>query len=635
MYLKRIESFWLKIRKIPLYHYIGIGAFAVLIVLQMSNFMTAFRITDDDNLFYFSFLSNSFKEYLQEAWKYAVYSGRIYHLYVYPFSGWSNYLLNFSFFQYLTVALTAWYSLSAAWWLSKYAGKQITLLSVLLFFTLLPIGSSFWPPNSYGYLMIIFSGIYWTRLVYRYSKNKYILSFTTFLSVFIVMGWEYNLFLFPLVLAVEYFKDLKNVFYRKNSIKDFLARKEIKRDLLILGIAWFGYLSFYFLFPTQYMGNKVTWAPLPEILEVQGKHIFNGLSLKFINWQFRPFLLTDLPWGIIISSILAGSYVFKFSSNKKQKLTGLFWGFSVAFISTFLLAIVEKYRKWCADNFEGCYYVDSRVAIIGVVTFIAVLLLLLAYHFKKVIPTIIVLIITIISASTYSYNKKKAETQYAPYLRPFDIARKYTCFTLNTSLYDSLFAKTLTRVGRMNFDRKLREKYWYLHVQKLRKSLCFSCKDIPPYPLGKKLSFQKSMQESKEKTKVSPFSLFGWSLPERWGTWSDGNSAVILLKLPEIPQKDLSLTMSFTPYITSQVPRQTVIVKFFNTPLDTFVFTERKAHTIHLKIPKNLFKDNYLPLLFTFPNAIPPMDAGEPRSKDYRKLGIMLYSLQLKENGKD
>ncbi len=624
--LSRIVAIYKKLRAIPTYHYIGVSALVALILLQMSNFMTAFRITSDDNEFYLAFLTTKWWELWKRGWDYAIPTGRIYHIYVYPFSAWATYLLNFKITQYVFLWIFVFYGLVPVFWLSRFAGKQIGLFASVSFFSLVPVGFNYWPPNSVGYLMFIYSGIYWTRLLFWYVKNKYLQGFITFLSILVVMGSEYNLVLFPLVLLVEYFEELGKIFSRQVLLRDFFQRKDVQRDLLILGIAWLGYLLFYLVFPTRYTGNQIRIFDWEKVFEIQWEHIYNGLSVAYTD-LFQGKNFRELPWNIGLLTALASSYAFKFHFPRfKQWLIAGKWGLLVAFFSTFLIAITPKYQE-LYEKYRIAAYIDSRIALIGFLTFSACIFLFLARHFKPYVATLGILFLSVVSMSTYSHNQKIKENLEL-YNSPFQVAERYVCLTEEETRYDSLFSKGLAQDRLLGWHKDFTRYiplFWIKHIETLRKLRNFSCLENSEYPLGRNISFAMSGTGKR-------FLMFGWSRPEQWGAWSDGDSALVLLKLGEKPRKDLLLTLSLSPYINKKIPEQQVIIRFFDIPLDTLKFTQRKRYIVKAKIPKEYFTDNFMPLLLKLPNAVSPKKTKGIVSGDHRKLGIMLLNLKLEEN---
>jgi hypothetical protein len=54
--------------------------------------------------------------------------------------------------------------------------------------------------------------------------------------------------------------------------------------------------------------------------------------------------------------------------------------------------------------------------------------------------------------------------------------------------------------------------------------------------------------------------LYGWSTPEKWGTWSDGDSSGISLKLAKNIDRDLVLRIHAHAFISEKHHKQEVAV---------------------------------------------------------------------------
>ena len=122
---------------------------------------------------------------------------------------------------------------------------------------------------------------------------------------------------------------------------------------------------------------------------------------------------------------------------------------------------------------------------------------------------------------------------------------------------------------------------------------------------------------------------FGWAMPEKWGVWSDGPEARLVVdpKPGSLGGGDLGLIVRAMGFVTPKHPRQTVdvLVNGTSVALWTFElgdgFVERRA-----RVPAAVVK---FPLEITFRirNAMTPAQLGI--SGDARRLGIGLASLRL------
>ncbi|MCL7420744.1 MAG: GtrA family protein [Methylobacter sp.] len=125
--------------------------------------------------------------------------------------------------------------------------------------------------------------------------------------------------------------------------------------------------------------------------------------------------------------------------------------------------------------------------------------------------------------------------------------------------------------------------------------------------------------------------LYGWSQHEPWGTWSDGDTSVILLTLSELPKNDVELLIEGHAFLTDKHSFQEIDVlvneQYMATLRYEYQFNNRGRA---VKIPLRLISENNGQLLikFNFKNAKSPTELG--LSGDRRRLGLGIVSLELK-----
>jgi hypothetical protein len=127
------------------------------------------------------------------------------------------------------------------------------------------------------------------------------------------------------------------------------------------------------------------------------------------------------------------------------------------------------------------------------------------------------------------------------------------------------------------------------------------------------------------------YSLYGWSDPEPWGTWSDGDTAFLILNVSNLPEDDLELLIEGHAFLTSKHPFQEIDILVNKQYVATLKYDHQSNGGVRaVKIPKRLALDNngHLLLKFNFKNPTSPADLG--LSGDDRRLGLGIVSLELK-----
>lgn len=117
----------------------------------------------------------------------------------------------------------------------------------------------------------------------------------------------------------------------------------------------------------------------------------------------------------------------------------------------------------------------------------------------------------------------------------------------------------------------------------------------------------------------------GWSRPESWGTWSNGNSALLFLPFPPNQLKKISLKLQ--AYIPKNGYSQVFIFKLNDKVIGSYHETSSEPKWIELEIPLNYSEIPYSRLAIDIPNAITPKSLSI--SEDWRMLGIGLLEMKI------
>ncbi len=123
----------------------------------------------------------------------------------------------------------------------------------------------------------------------------------------------------------------------------------------------------------------------------------------------------------------------------------------------------------------------------------------------------------------------------------------------------------------------------------------------------------------------------GWSTPEPWGTWSEGDSAELRLDL--VPgDADLQFILTGSAFVSPGHPRQRVRVLLNDTPLGLITYSEGADNQARrIRVPHALAATvgAGARLRFEFPDATSPAALGQ--SIDARRLAFGIASLRVED----
>lgn len=126
--------------------------------------------------------------------------------------------------------------------------------------------------------------------------------------------------------------------------------------------------------------------------------------------------------------------------------------------------------------------------------------------------------------------------------------------------------------------------------------------------------------------------LYGWSVPEYWGTWSDGNNAWLVLNVSHLPEDDVGLLIKGRAFVTRQLPSQEIDIIVNEQYVATLKY-DRQSNDVPrtVKIPKHLVWGHGGQLLVRFNIRSPKSPAELNISDDDRRLGLGLISLEFRQ----
>ena len=123
--------------------------------------------------------------------------------------------------------------------------------------------------------------------------------------------------------------------------------------------------------------------------------------------------------------------------------------------------------------------------------------------------------------------------------------------------------------------------------------------------------------------------LAGWSLPESWGTWTDGPQANLILELPLPIRAELQLIGRMVAITDGRQPQEVDVVingkKLARWTLNVSGLNERRA------IIPSTVADLRQPMLVTFDVLHPVAPSSIRSSNDHRLLGIGMEELSIRD----
>ena len=123
----------------------------------------------------------------------------------------------------------------------------------------------------------------------------------------------------------------------------------------------------------------------------------------------------------------------------------------------------------------------------------------------------------------------------------------------------------------------------------------------------------------------------GWDALESWGRWTDGERAVLDMKLSAVPNSDLLVTFEANIFATKGDLKFLVSVN--GAPVGDFSLPTGRQ-TISISVPKDnvIGNNDELKIVFDIKNPMSQAQAGV--SVDARTIGIGLVSFVVKSVGK-
>jgi len=152
-----------------------------------------------------------------------------------------------------------------------------------------------------------------------------------------------------------------------------------------------------------------------------------------------------------------------------------------------------------------------------------------------------------------------------------------------------------------------------------------SIKGGQDYSIGERISFAQGGTGLK-------YEVAGWSGAESWGTWTEGSNSIVALKLSDIPDRDMALSIEGQAFLSDKNPVQDIEVLVNRHPIETLRYAfPSGVDTRVITIPQSLIQEKNGLLIIEFKIKNPKSSAELGLGTDARLLGLALVSLRLDE----
>ena len=197
-------------------------------------------------------------------------------------------------------------------------------------------------------------------------------------------------------------------------------------------------------------------------------------------------------------------------------------------------------------------------------------------------------------------------------------------FLQDTSLFE------ITRSDRYTMARLKQAHLNWPKTTLMGKVLLAACTTSP---------CEKSAKIDNDSFVKHAFLMEGWSVPEPWGQWSDGDSASVLLNIATPPHGDLELLVNGHAFLVPEKhPEQHVDIFLNDRKIGQWDYAlpgDAEPSVKSVTIPRDSWIDSmekmkpWLLLTFRFKKPQSPADLG--MSMDSRRISLGLTSLSLRE----
>lgn len=575
-----------------------------------------------------------------------------------PLNVLGAYLADLDLARWSFVALHFGYYILFSAYVAFLCRAKVAPMLTLLLISLQPIcrANDYMPPLAYPLqntvpFVLLIASRYALALWRRDHKpSPWLYWLALGVSTASMMTTEYAFLLGTTLLAFEYLLALA----RRSSdsptvgiaISSLLRCGAFWQDAASVATALGAYAGFRWLHPSSYEGNVLDAGT--QVLHVAATtvlHVHAGTVLS------RPiFDVASLPWSVLATALGIGiaSGLCAWVTVRDATLLafpGLIAAFGVAAMVyiTFPIAANARQQLWCLEH-GACGYLDSRISYLWLML---VLLGSIAWIFRRLQTASRVFAFNLMAAalasaaaaSTFANNWRDGQATKLD-AEVWKAAALLACHPELEPASDALLVRMIDPERRARFHPGSDQAgFWrqYLAFEKAHSScspdegkkladLMFLTGRGPTAVPGELVQFTGLASRR--------YLESGWSAPEDWGTWSDGDQATVVFQvLRARPEERLTLQFDFRLFTLGSASRQSIDVLVNGRHADVWAAGPVTAGvsccsaTIDLQpLPA---PDQLVHVTFRIRH---PRRKDDPPQQETRRLGLGLVSMTLIAN---
>jgi hypothetical protein len=426
------------------------------------------------------------------------------------------------------------------------------------------------------------------------------------------------------------------------TIVNLCRQKSFHHDVLGVTLALGAYFCFRWFHPSSYEGNVLDAAfEVRRVVETTVQHAYAGtvFSRELVDVFSLPsqaLLVAAIVGGITATCLAISLSEVRFLRSPLVIAAGSMLG--IAYV-TFPLAANARQQSWCLEH-RACGYLDSRISYLAV----AIIIMCLLSHVLRRLPmrgrstayiATASVLLGLVATATYARNWQEGQAMMAD-AGAWRRAALLACYPEAQPATDELLLAMIDPERRIRFHPGSdRVAFWrrYLNyegeVQKCPTETSVRRADLEVIgEFGPSISVGRVVHFSDKSG--GKYLRAGWSQPEAWGVWSDGDQAELHLMLrPDISPPGVYARVKFRLYVGPSVSAQIVTVFVNGHFVDQWTMGEDMQRSQccerSIALPRDLSAGGLVKIAFHIAN--PRNSSLEPQSLEIRRLGMGITAI--------